>query len=201
MMVETHMLKPYRKRVEGTYELMVQMMLIAEKEGASLKELRKDAFDFTHKLTHYPTQWQIDTTRSSVLNFRGYEADTLLSEVTGMPRLKYDRTRPFTKEVPYQNYMVPKDSVSIPDFYIVKKGYDNVMALMELNKIDFEVLEKDTILTAETYSIAEYKTKTQAYEGHYLHYDTKVARTRYCAILFVSKNLKILPLQKTGMRS
>ena len=32
MMVETHMLKPYKQRVEGTYELMKSMMEITEEQ-------------------------------------------------------------------------------------------------------------------------------------------------------------------------
>ncbi len=174
LMVETHMLKPYKQRVEGTYELMKQMLAIAETEGKTLKKLRQKAFQFSNDLTHYPIQWQIDSTRHSILNFKGYEADTLLSEVTGMPRLKYDQTRPFTKDVTYYNYMVPKDSILIPEYYVIKKGYDDIMAFMELNNIDFEILERDTLLTVEAYKIAEYKTYNSPYEGHYPHYDTQV---------------------------
>ena len=99
LMVETHMLKQYENRVQGTYALMKQMLAVAEKEGATLRKIRRKAFEFSKALTYYPIQWQIDTTRSSILNFKGYEADTILSEVTGLPRLRYDRKRPFTKKV------------------------------------------------------------------------------------------------------
>ena len=33
MMVETHMLKPYKDRVEGTYELMKSMLAITDKDA------------------------------------------------------------------------------------------------------------------------------------------------------------------------
>ncbi len=41
MMVETHMLKPYKKRVEGTYELMKTFIAIAEKEAEQIKKLSR----------------------------------------------------------------------------------------------------------------------------------------------------------------
>lgn len=174
MMVETHMLKPYDKRVEGTYQLMHQMLRIADKEQEKIKEIRAEAFKFSKTLMHYPTQWKIDTTKTSILSFKGYEADTLISEVTGMPRLKYDHSRPFSKEIEYQNFMTPSDSVQVPEYYIVKRGYEDVMELMQLNNIDFEVLEKDTTLVVQAYRIKEFQTRKAPYEGHYLHYATKV---------------------------
>ena len=38
-------------------------------------------------------------------------------------------------------------------------------------------LEKDTTITVESYKIANYKTRTGAYEGHYPHYNTQC---EYC---------------------
>ena len=109
MMVETHMLKPYKIRVEGTYELMKKMIAIAETDGQKIKELRAKSNKETLELEYYPTQWEVDTTKTSILKFKGFEADTIISEVTGFPRLKYDRNRPFTKPVVYQNYFKPSE--------------------------------------------------------------------------------------------
>lgn len=174
IMVETHMLKPYDQRVEGTYELMKQIIEIAETDGDKIKQLRNTALTRHKGWSNYPVQWAVDTTKSSILNFKGFEADTLTSEVTGFSRLKYDRERPFTKEVTYQNYFKPSDSVTIPLAYIIKKGYGEIIDLFDLNQIVYETLEKDTLLSVESYRIKEYKTRQNAYEGHYLHYDTSV---------------------------
>ncbi len=198
MMVETHMLKPYDQRVLGTYALMEQMIAIAETDGKKIKDLRKDALTRHEKWTYYPTRWTIDTTRSSILSFKGYEADTLISEVTGFPRLKYDRNRPFTKEVVYTNYMRPSDSIKIPKAYIVKKGCEEIMALMELNKIAFERVQKDTLVTVESYKIKDYRTQQNAYEGHYPHYDTQISRHRE-QVLF-SEGDYVIATDQPGIR-
>ncbi|MRI00442.1 hypothetical protein GH721_07825 [Kriegella sp. EG-1] len=174
LMVETHMLKPYDKRVEGTYELMKQVLHIAETDGEKIKELRKKALTRHTNWTYYPTKWEIDSTKSTVLNFKGYKADTLQSSVTGFSRLKYNRNEPYTKQVNYQNFFKSIDSVLIPKAYIIKKGYDKILSLFNHNKIKFEILRQDTLLTVETYSIKNYESRTEAYEGHYLHYNTKV---------------------------
>jgi hypothetical protein len=178
MMVETHMLKPYQQRVEGTYQLMSEMITIAEKDGQKIKELRSIAKTRHLDWTYYPTKWAIDTTRTSTLNFKGFEADTITSAVTGLTRLKYDRSRPFTKEVAYQNYFIPSDSVLIPEFYILKKGWERAIKLLAMNKIKYVPLSSDTTLTVESYRIKDYSTRLRPYEGHYLHYNTGTEATR-----------------------
>ncbi len=174
MMVETHMLKPYQQRVMGTYALMAEVLKFAENHKERIRELRTEALIRHHNWEYYPLSWMADTTKVTQLNFKGYEADTLPSLVTGFPRLKYDRTRPFTRKTPYHNYFIPKDSVKIPQAYIVSKGWNSVISLMSANNIDFRVLEKDTTVVVESYRIAGYQTTDAPFEGHYLHYDTKV---------------------------
>lgn len=198
MMVETHMLKPYKQRVEGTYHLMNKMIAIAEKDGSKIKELRKNARTQHQNWKHYPVTWAIDTTKSSTLDFKGFEADTLRSEVTGFKRLKYDRTRPFTKAVTYQNYFMPIDSVEIPEAYILKKGWRKITALLDRNEIAYTMVKEDSIIAVESYRIADYKTQQQPYEGHYPHYDTKVDKT-IKSILFSEGDIRI-PTNQTGVR-
>lgn len=99
MMVETHMLKPYKQRIEGTYELMKSMIEITEEEGDEISRLRKQAMSEIQNQKTYVLDWDIDTTKTSTLNFKGFEGEIIKSEVTGFDRLKYDRTNPFTKQV------------------------------------------------------------------------------------------------------
>lgn len=174
MMVETHMLKPYKQRVEGTYELMKSMLEITEEQGDRISQLRAEQFNTWSAGDIYPLDWTIDTTRVSTLNFKGYEGKMIPSDLTGAQRLKYDRSKPFTKEVPYQNYFVPTTEVSIPKAYIIPQGWHNVMDLLELNNVAFTQIEADTTLTVESYKIDLYDTRRNAYEGHYPHYNTKV---------------------------
>ncbi|RXG29634.1 M14 family metallopeptidase [Leeuwenhoekiella palythoae] len=178
MMVETHMLKPYKDRVTGTYELMKSMIKITEKDGAKMQALRKakDSLYRSGALTGqaYTLQFEIDSSRTSTLNFLGYEGEQKTSTVTGMSRLKYDRNKPFEKEVTYYNYMKPASDVTIPAAYIIPQGWRHVIERLKENEIDFERFQKDSMLTAEVYHIADYKTRNQVYEGHYLHYNTEV---------------------------
>lgn len=198
MMVETHMLKPYKKRVEGTYELLHQMMAIAESDGTKIKELRKQAFDDFLEKKYYPIAWTVDTTKADTLNFKGFEVDTLTSEVTGLPRIKYDENRPFTKSVVYRNSFIPTDSIEIPQAYIVKKPWSQLMDRLDNNLISYRTLSKDTVINVESYKIGEYQTGNQPYEGHYPHYGTKVAKS-YVGITFSQGDI-LIPTDQPGIR-
>ncbi|MEX0287557.1 MAG: M14 family metallopeptidase [Flavobacteriaceae bacterium] len=177
LMVETHMLKPYEQRVEGTYTLLTKILEISEKNASEIKKLRTDSWQRHKSWTHYPVAWKVDSSKVTRLNFKGYKADTITSLVTGFPRLRYDRSQPFTKEVVYMNYYHPADSVSIPRGYILKKGWDKIVELLELNNIEFTRLDKDTLLNVESYKIDHYQTTSSPYEGHYLHYNTSVLKS------------------------
>ncbi|WP_339715549.1 M14 family metallopeptidase [uncultured Kriegella sp.] len=174
MMVETHMLKPYGKRVAATYALLNKMIDIAEKDGAIIKALRNKAQTRHKNWVYYPTKWGIDTSKMTTLDFKGFEADTITSVVTGLNRLKYNRKKPFTKPVAYQNYYTPLDSVKIPKAYIIKKGWEEVISRLQLNHIKYSIIKQDTSLMVESYKILKYDTSRQPYEGHYLHDNTEV---------------------------
>ncbi|SHJ26625.1 Zinc carboxypeptidase [Arenibacter nanhaiticus] len=198
LMVETHMLKPYPKRVEATYVLMTKMLEIADRDTNKIKRLRERTFDAYLEKQDYPLQWAIDTTKSTTLRFKGFDADIIPSEVTGFPRLKYNRDKPFTKEVEYQNYFTPTKTVKIPKAYILKKGLDKILELFRVNQISFETLKKDSSITVEAYKIKKYNTYNQPYEGHYPHYNTEITPSRK-KITFSAGDI-IVPTNQKGMR-
>jgi hypothetical protein len=177
IMVETHMLKPYEQRVKGTYQLMISILDIAETDNKKIKALRANAHQALVKKMSYPIQWAVDTTKTSILDFKGFEANIIPSEITGFSRLKYDQNRPYTKKVVYSNHFRPSQTVTIPAAYIVKKGWSRVMELMESNEIVYNTLRQDTILTVESYKIDSFQTVVNAYEGHYPHFNTKVNKS------------------------
>ncbi len=198
MMVETHMLKPYKVRVEGTYELLKSFIAIADAEHQTIKQLREQANNAWQVGDTYPIQWQIDSSKSSTLSFKGYEGEMIASEITGAQRLKYNRDKPFEKDVPYYNHFKPADSITIPQYYIISKGYHNVVNLLRANGIKCDMIPKDTTATAEVYYIDSYETVRNPYEGHYLHYNTQV-KTKTELVKVTKGDYKVTTDQK-GIR-
>ena len=197
-MVETHMLKPYKQRVKATYQIMFATLEFINNNSAEIKHLKKHANNYFFTKKTYPIQWEIDSAKTSTLNFKGYQANYIKSEVTGLNRLKYDRSKPFTKPIIYYNNFKPKKLVEIPKAYILPQGWWKITKRLDLNKIEYQKLKKDTTITVESYKIASYKTRKNAYEGHYLHYDTKTLKS-ISKVTFREGDL-IIPTQQNGIR-
>nr|WP_094746029.1 M14 family metallopeptidase [Aequorivita soesokkakensis] len=176
LIVETHMLKPYKQRVEGTYELMKTFINIADADASTIKNLRKKSLEKYKVGNYYPISWEVDSSKTSTLKFKGFEGKMVPSNITGANRLKYFRDKPFTKDVTYYNNFKAMDSVTIPSAYIVPAGYWNVTELLKLNKIEFSVVKNDSTISAEVYHIKSFETVKSPFEGHYLHYKTEVSK-------------------------
>ncbi|MGK0377468.1 MAG: hypothetical protein ACJA1Z_001277 [Patiriisocius sp.] len=175
MMVETHMLKPYKQRVEGTYELMKSFIEIADADAKNISKLVRSSKNAVTAEAEYPIQWQIDSAKTTILNFKGYEGNFVESTITGKQRLKFDQSKPFNKETTYYNFFKPSTMIKVPLCYIVPQGYWNVLERLKANDIATSRFEKDTLMEVEVYRIESYETRRNAYEGHYLHYNTSVA--------------------------
>lgn len=175
ILIETHMLKPYKERVEANYEMMKSLLEILNADSKKIKQLRNKQFEEDLARTEFPIRWKLDSTQVSKIHFYGYKADTLISEVTGLPRLKYDHEKPFVKEIPYYNHFKTEKNITIPTAYIVPKTWRNVIERLKINRVEMKEIEKDTLMRVEFYRIEDFKTTEKPFEGHYLHFDTQVS--------------------------
>ncbi|MCD0473942.1 M14 family metallopeptidase [Flavobacterium sp. EDS] len=172
--VETHMLKNYADRVKATYEYMTSTIDFTDANYKKIKEMRlKNEAQYAPKKP-YTIKWEIDSTKMTTFSFLGYEASHKKSEATTGDRLFYDRTKPYKKDIPYIKEFKSVKDITVPTAYIIPKGFWNVIDLLKSNGVTYTQLKKDTIIEVESYRIADFKTTNSAYEGHYLHRNTKV---------------------------
>lgn len=174
MLIETHMLKPYDKRVYKTKAMLESIIEVSAQHQDKIISGRQSNFENQKKETYYKYKYVVDSTQFEILDFKGYKSDLIKSEVTGLKRLKYDTTKPFVKPVKYYNHYKAFDSVSIPDFYIIKSAWNSVVKRLKLNNVKMQQFKQDSLVEVERYAIEDYNTVNSPYEGHYLHYNTKV---------------------------
>jgi hypothetical protein len=172
--VETHMLKKYADRVKVTYDYMRSTIDFMDTNYQKIKQMRvKNEEQYTPR-NSYSIKWEIDTTKVSKFSFLGFEAGHKQSEVTNGNRLFYDRSKPFKKDIRYLKEYKSVKEITIPKAYIIPKAFWNIIDLLKSNNIAFTQLKNDTLIEVESYKIADYKTSGAAYEGHYIHRDTKI---------------------------
>ena len=125
-MPETHMLKPFKDRVWSTYALMQVMIEQSSVHAKAIIEKRKQNFLDNIKQTEFALSWKPGNEQYDSILFKGYESAHKTSEVTGMPRLYYDHSKPFEKEVKYYDYFTPDKFVKAPKAYLIPQGWHAV---------------------------------------------------------------------------
>lgn len=174
LMIETQMLKPYKQRVSETKSMLESIIQIFGKYKDVIQNLRHKNFESFENDNYYHFNYAIDSTQYNILNFKGYKAEYVESEVTNQPRLKYYADQPQTFPINYYNQYSAQDSIQIPDYYVISKVWKKVSNRLKQNKVEFQVIENDTIIDVKTYKIEAYDTYNSPYEGHYPHYNNKV---------------------------
>lgn len=195
---ETHMLKPFKDRVLSTYALMQTMIektatnvttLIAERKKAKAEVLTK-------KL--WPLSWNVDTTTFSSITFKGFEQGHKLSDATGLQKMFYDHSKPYTRQLKFYNNFAASNLVNTPAAYIIPQGWNAVIDLLKINHVLFSRIQKDTIIAVETYHIDEYKSLPRPYEKH--HKNSAVKCTALKQNIKFLKGDYIIPLNQTANR-
>lgn len=173
-MPETHMLKPYKQRVLSTYAFSQTMI---EKVSLNANELiaeRKKARQEVSKEKSFPLKWNVDTANYSYVTFKGFEQAFKPSDATGLNRMYYDRTKPFTKQVKFFNTFSPADIIEAPAAYIIPQGWWAVIDLLKLNAVQMQRFTKDTLIDVQAYHIDDYKSYPKPYEKHHKNSGVKL---------------------------
>jgi hypothetical protein len=195
---ETHMLKPYEQRVAATRALMESMIAFATKNSAVIHQLREQAKQSVKQQPGFPVSWKLDTTQVDQVLFKGYEAGYKPSEVSGLPRLYYDRNKPYEKQIRYYNNYATRIAINKPLAYIIPQGWWTVIDLLKINKVNMQVLAKDTSIEVEVYRIDDYKTLPRQYEMHHLNTDVKVSSRKQ--VMRFRKGDYYIPLNQPANR-
>ncbi|WP_233260708.1 M14 family metallopeptidase [Pedobacter sp. HMWF019] len=173
-MPETHMLKSYDKRVESTYKLLETYIDLVVKDARQIGDNKKKADLEVATQKEFTLTWKLDKEKYEALPFKGYEAAYKPSQVSGAPRLYYDRNKPYTRNIKEWNHFLPDVTVQKPLAYIIPKAWTKVIELLKLNNVVVKELREDAVLPVESYYIADFKTVSRPFEGHYLHSNVQV---------------------------
>jgi hypothetical protein len=176
-MPETHMLKPFKERVAATYALMSTFIEQSSAMSAEIKNQRALAANEWTSTKRFPVKWQPDSTVFSGIIFKGYEQAYALSAATGLQKMYYDHSRPFTREIRFYHAFSPAAFVEKPKAYVIPQGWHQVVDLLKLNKVNFSSLTRDTTILVKSYRILDYKSNPRPYEKHHKNSNVILADT------------------------
>jgi hypothetical protein len=167
--------KPYKDRVEHTYEFLLTTLKWMSDNHDEMKTIRAKADKSVINQKEFDLVWKHDTSSFQQIDFKGYEVEYVKSEFgEGEKYQFYNQKKPYTKKINYYNSYKATQSVIKPTAYIIPQAYSDVINRFKWNEIKMEKLPNDTVINVEMYYIKNYETVKQPYEGHYLHYDVQL---------------------------
>ncbi|MFN5032581.1 MAG: hypothetical protein ACK5FX_10225 [Flavobacteriia bacterium] len=166
--VETHMLKPFSQRVAATHDFLCELIQWTISNKNVIEKARNESHEYWQRQTKYAFNYELTEKKDSLL-FKGYEAEFPQSEVTGLPRLKYNVNRPYQRFIPFFSQHAAKDSIHIPKYFMVGGQCKSIIERLKLNNIQFTVITNDTLLKVENDQVSSFESYKQPYEGHFYH--------------------------------
>ena len=172
LLVETHMMKPYKDRVFSTKSLINAVIELLNENPNEIIKLNKQADEdainkYSIKKEFLPLSLKLTNTNKPFL-FRGFKAERDSSWVSGSVWTKYTNEKnDFT--VPYYDELEVSDSVQVPAEYLIPEEWgkwDDIINRIKLHGIKVEQLVKDKNLRVTRYKFKNKKFATYSYESH-----------------------------------
>ncbi|HEX6335063.1 MAG TPA: hypothetical protein VFZ78_12600, partial [Flavisolibacter sp.] len=168
------------------------------KNSHEITRIRREAVRLNQVRDSFPIAWKNDRSKFSNIEFKGYQSGQKPSAVSGLPRLYYDRNKPFTEKVPFYNFYRDTLTVDRPMAYLIPQGWWKVIERLRANKVRMMPLQKDTTIMVEWYAIEGYESAARPYEGHHPNSKTRVVK-KHSAISF-RKGDFFIPLNQRANR-
>ncbi len=168
LLIETHMLKPYKQRVEATYEMMINTIDIVNRNRRKLQKLNEDADEYCSgpkfRKNEFPVQYEPDENDSTMTDFAGIGYDIEDSGISGGKWFRYNGSSE-TFHIPYFNKQIPKETVKLPEAYILPPEWPDVIQRLDLHGIKYSKLSKPVNVEVVTYKFKSPAWRNRPYES------------------------------------
>lgn len=151
ILIETHMLKPYKDRVLSTYNMIVETLRIILDNPEGFKNALAEAKKNDLSVKEIPINMQSELNDTLWTDFLGYRFDTVYSDITGGWYYAYDTTRPETRRTMRFRATRPEKSLVVPKEYIIPAQYKEVINIVKAHGFDMNLLKSEKTLKVSTY--------------------------------------------------
>ncbi|HZY72588.1 MAG TPA: M14 family metallopeptidase [Edaphobacter sp.] len=180
MLVELHMLKDYKTRVTGNYEILAGLLELMNRDADKVIALNAAADREAESLGAHPLSnikyplalgWGGQTT--PVL-FRGYKYTRALSEVSGGIWVKYSH-EPWNVSLPMQTGFKVVAEAAPPAAYIIPAQWTDVIGVLAAHQVEMKRTSKAWTGNVETYQCAGMEWQEPPFEGRHPMFNGETA--------------------------
>ncbi len=151
ILVENHSLKPYRRRVLGTYVLLVEVLRLAGDERQSLRQAV--TADRYAERDAVPLAFEAGEAAGEI-DFLGIRSTVELSPVSGRPEVRWSG-EPVSERIPLIVMDRQAAAVSVPNYYYLPPAWYPLADKLRQQGILVDVLDQPRSLEVERYRLPE----------------------------------------------
>lgn len=182
LLIETHMLKPYKTRVIATYDFVAAMLAeINQNPNELFDAIKRAAIDEAGKYfsrydanIKFPLSLKL-TDKSTPFQLKSVAAKIEKSEISGADWVQFDSSKPLNVTIPFFNQTEIADAVAPPVAYIVPPQWTEVVERLELHGLKIERTTKPQALEVEMYQLTQPKWASNSFESRVMLADFKSA--------------------------
>ncbi|MGD2109592.1 MAG: M14 family metallopeptidase [Phycisphaerae bacterium] len=173
ILVEVHVLEPYRTRVIGTYNIMLHTLELLNRQPQALREAIAAADASTKAIgASYDPQRRLPvairrTDDGEPITFKGFATRRELSGISGDVRVIYDNTTPIDVETVWYHTTEVKTEVTPPLAYIIPPQWTEAVELARAHGLRCERLLEPVTGEFESYRFSEVSFPSRPYEGRF----------------------------------
>ena len=172
LLVELHMLKPYRTRVGANYAVLRALLELLNEHADRLLELNRQADAAAARLgtpegraDPFPLLLGASGATTPIA-FLGNEYERFLSDISGAEAIRYG-TAPRTWNIPFETGARVVTSVSLPAGYIVPPQWTRVIEVLELHGVELRRTSAEWTGEVERYRCSGMQRPNRPFEGRY----------------------------------
>ncbi len=162
ILVENHSLKPYERRVLGTYVFLESTLRLVSEHFQGLRAARRE--DLSRRFDPITLDWRVPKTEPPTVPFRGYEAILEPSTVSGGSKLSWGHEVK-DYEIPLFDNRETAFFVDRPRAYWVPSTWPEVIEALGQHGLKMEVLESPREVKVELYRLSQTEMGQEAFEG------------------------------------
>jgi hypothetical protein len=178
LLVETHMLKPYAVRVQGTYDVVRAVLAGINKDPAALLKASKDADAWAASLSAAPNAsvavtFKADPTPKP-FTLKGYAFTQTKSDISGDTWIQYDPTTKKTYPIQAWLGLLPDAAAPLPAAWAIPRQWTDVISRLDAQHIAYTTTQHAVTLDASQDTLTNPKWAEKPFEGRHLLRDVTI---------------------------
>ena len=168
LLLETHMMKDFKTRVEVNKAFVRELVAsIGSNPKALLAAVNQADQDSAEKSAGREIELDFKVTDVATdFAFKGYAYSKTRSDVSGGLWTRYDQSKPETWTVPYFNQFEPTLKVTLPSAYLIPKHMRSTIRLLARHGVQMQKMSTaQTLKAASTYRFSDVIYAPQPFEG------------------------------------